>query len=333
MKWFENLKTATKLITAFVLVSLLMAAVGFMGLSGMKTINSNAVSMHDYNLECIKQLTTIRQNTGDIRYDVIKIIYQKNLNNQDADLKKEIAKIEGENDSIITNYEKSLLSENEKETFQKLKTDLGAYKAKYGLLIKATEENNYAWAEAEFPGLKVERANVYDDLSKLMEMNTKEADDSDNENHAIYKSSSYKIVGICIAGFLFAIIFGAVLALWISKQINKALKFAEAIGEGDFTHKIDVHTSDEIGALVKALQNAAENVKKLIGEIISSSSDISATSEELSATVEEVSSKMEVVNESTGQIAAGSQDLSSSTEEVNASVEEISASTAGLAKS
>lgn len=331
MKWFKNLKTSQKLISAFVLVSLLIFVVGAIGINNMKAINSNATSMHDYSLESIMQITTIRKNIGDIRYNVLKINSQRNINNQNEALEKQINDLSNKNDMIISNYEKSLLSTEEKPIFTKLKKDLEAYKTAYELVIKSSNENNYTDADAYFLKLTPLRTSVYDDMDDLLKINTSAADNAYKENNSKYKTSLYIIVVISTLGLFIAIILGVLISIWLSKQIKKVLKFAEAIGNGDLTKSIDIDTKDEIGSLANALNQASKNVRILITEIVNSVSDISATSEELSATAEEVSSKMELVNEATEQIAKGSQDLSATTEEVSSSTEEISASTNQLA--
>lgn len=332
MKWFKNLKTAQKLIPSFILVSLFIGIVGFIGISDMNSINNNAVQMHDYNLESVKQVSLIQQNLSNIRYDILKIAYQRNLNNQDAALEKEITELASENDTIIANYEKSLLSSEEKPTFAKLKNDINAYKTVYEAVIKAANEKNYTEAEAAFSKLLPLKTNVYTDLSNSMKINTSQADSSYKENGLIYKSSIYKIAALIFSGILIAIILGIFLSMFISKQLNKILKLAEVMVDGDLTYSINIDTKDEIGNLAKALNKAGENIRKLIAEIVNSASDISASSEEFSATVEEVSSKMEVVDESTKQISKGAEDLSATIEEVNASAEEISANTNGLSE-
>jgi methyl-accepting chemotaxis protein len=332
MKWFQNLKTAQKLISAFILVALLIVVVGVIGIKNMKAINSNAISMHDYNLESIKQITTIRRNVADIRFDVLKIDSQRNLNNQNESLVKEINQLSNDNNRIISDYEKSLLSDEEKPAFTKLKKDLETYKNAYDLVIKYANENNYDAADANYTKLAAIRADIFNDMDSLLKINTDSADNSYKENLKTYETSLYTIAIIIILGLIIAILLGSLISLWLSKQIKKVLEFAEALGKGNLTQSIDINTKDEIGSLAKALNAASKNVRNLIAEIINSASDISATSEELSATAEEVSSKMEIVNESTEQISRGVQDLSATTEEVSASTEEISANANGLAK-
>ncbi|SMC22236.1 methyl-accepting chemotaxis protein [Clostridium acidisoli DSM 12555] len=332
MKWFENLKTIQKLISAFVVVSLFIALVGFNGITDMNVINSNATSMHNYNFESIKQLTTIRQNISDIRFDVLKIDYQRNMNNQNDGLEKEVNQLYNANNTIISNYEKSILSNEEKPAFTQLKSELEIYKETYELVIKFSNENNYTDADANYSKLASIRKNIYDALGNLIKINTNQADNAYKENNLTYKTSFYKVIIVTLLGLFIAITLGILISRWISKQLNKVLKSAEAIGNGDLTQSIDIDTKDEIGNLAKALNQGSKNVRKLITEIMTSASDISATSEELSATAEEVSSKMEVVNASTEQISKGIQDLSATTEEVGASTEEISSNTNELSQ-
>jgi methyl-accepting chemotaxis protein len=331
MKWLGNLKTAQKLISSFIVVSLFVGIVGFIGVIGMGKINSNAVSMHDYNLESIKQMNTIRRNVGDIRFNILLIYSQKNLSNHN-EIENEINELENENNNIISNYEKTLISDAEKPIFTKLKNDLENYKAVYKNVIKNVNEKDFTAADANYAKIATIRTEIYSDMDKLLKLNTDDADNAYKENNSTYKDSLYQIAAITILGLFIALALGFVISIWISRQIKRVLTFAEALGKGDLTQKIEIDTKDEIGNLARALNQASENVKGLITEIMSSASDISATSEELSATVEEVSSKMEVVGQSTEQISNGIENLSANTEEINASAEEISANTNGLAK-
>lgn len=331
MKWLGNLKTAQKLISSFIVVSLFVGIVGFIGVLGMGKINSNAVLMHDYNLESIKQMNTIRRNVGDIRFNILLVYSQKNLSNHN-EIENEINELENENNNIISNYEKTLISDAEKPIFTKLKNDLENYKAVYKTVIKNVNEKDFTAADANYAKIASIRTEIYSDMDKLLKLNTDDADNAYKENNSTYKKSLYQIAVITFLGLFFALALGIVISIWISRQIKRVLTFAEALGKGDLTQLIEIDTKDEIGNLARALNQASENVKGLITEIMNSASDISATSEELSATVEEVSSKMEVVSQSTEQISNGIENLSANTEEINASAEEISANTNGLAK-
>lgn len=325
MKWFNNLKMKQKLISAFILVALFIGVVGVFGINNMKKINKNAVSMHDYNLESIKTLTTVKQNVADLRASLLRIVYVQNSDQQHDTLKKEIEKVQNNTIQILEQYEKELVSEEEKPTMIQLENSLEAYNNAISLLIKYTDEKNYKEADASYSKVTEGRTKVYEDLDKLIKLNIDQADNADNDNNARYKSSLYMTIAVISVGVAVAIILGLLIALIISKQIGQVLNFANAIGEGDLTQSINIDSKDEIGNMAKALNQAGSNMRNLISEIIGSASDISATSEELSATTQEISSRMEVASESSEQIAKGAQDLSATTEEVSASTEEIGA--------
>jgi methyl-accepting chemotaxis protein len=331
MRWFKNLKTVQKLISGFVLVALFIVLVGYIGIINMNAIKSNADVMHNYNLESVKRLTTIRQNVSDMRFNLLKIDAQRNLNNQNSALEKEINDLYDKNIDIISNYEKELLSDDEKTTFAKLKTDMQTYKDTYQIIIKYSNENNYVEADANYPKLAPIRTLIYDDLSQLLKINTDQADAGYKDNNSLYLTALYKIIAISTLSFIVAIALGIIISLWMTGQIKKIVKFAELFGRGDLTQVLRIDSKEEFGSLSKTLNQANSNLKNLVNEILNSASDMSATSEELSATVEEVSSKMEVVNESIQQISNGVQDLSATTEEVSASTDEISTNTNGLA--
>ncbi|AJA49676.1 methyl-accepting chemotaxis protein [Clostridium pasteurianum DSM 525 = ATCC 6013] len=326
MKCFNDLRISQKLVSAFILVALFIGIVGFMGINNMRIINSNAISMHDYNLESIKNLTTLKQNFSEARADLLKLVYQKNKSQSNEDLKKEINDFINKNKSIIQKYETTILSDEEKPAFSQLKKDVDSYRAIIEAVIKHVDENNYDAAGDIFSKSEV-REKLYNDLNKLIEINTNQADNSYKENNVTYKSSLYSAIFVAALGLIIAIVFGTLISTMISRQANQVLTFAKALGNGDLTQSININSKDEMGNLAKALNQAGSNVRKLISEIIDSASDISAGGEELSAITEEVSSKVEIVSESTEQIARGAQDLSATTEEVNASVQEISATT------
>ncbi|OOM77715.1 methyl-accepting chemotaxis protein 4 [Clostridium puniceum] len=332
MIWFKNLKIAQKLISAFIIVAILIGIVGFIGIHNMNKINTNAITMHDYNLASINNLTSIKQNLTDVRANLLKLVYQQNKDGENNSIEKEINELVNETNALIDTYEKSLLSKSEETTFSKLKEDVKLYSSGSTTIIKFANENNYDEAETNLLKLTETRKSIATNTSQLIENNIHQADDSYKANNSTYKSSSYITTLIIILGFIIAITLGLLISLMISRQVKKVLLFAEALGNNDLTKSIDVDSNDELGNLSRALNSAKSNIQNLVIEIMNSASDISATSEELSATTEEISSQMEVVNESTEQIAKGVQDLSATTEEVTASTEEISATTNILAK-
>nr|WP_321407178.1 methyl-accepting chemotaxis protein [uncultured Carboxylicivirga sp.] len=95
----------------------------------------------------------------------------------------------------------------------------------------------------------------------------------------------------------------------IVSPLNKGVRFAKAIGDGDLTAKVDVHQNDEIGDLAKALAVMADQLKKTVITIKENANDLVTSSTQLKS--------------SSMQLSKGSADQAASAEEVSTSIEEM----------
>ncbi len=329
MRWFNNLKIAKKLITSFTIVSLFIGIVGFLGISNMKKINNGSVSMYQVDLIGVKDMSEIKSNILKVNSNTFLSLYSKDKNKLEA-LLSENNQLKEQDDKILASYEKTITTEEDKNLYSQLNKLLQDYRSNRETLSKAMLENKYDEALIVFDKSTETTNKIVDLLNKYVDFNTNLAQKHYEQNNNIYKASLITVIIIIILGFLIAISIGLTIAKIISKQVNKIVDFAKALGQGDLTHTIHIDSKDEIGVLSTELNKANNGMKELISEIMENSTDISATSEELSATAEEISASMLAVNEATEQIAKGTQDLSAITEEVNASTEEISSNTSEL---
>ncbi|WP_027624960.1 methyl-accepting chemotaxis protein [Clostridium lundense] len=331
MKWFNDLKIAQKLILSFIMISLFIGIVGSIGVLNMRKINSGSVSMYKTDLMGVKCMGRLKENLLQINSDILTLLYDKDRSKLE-NLKNEIAQLRAENDKILSDYESTITTEEDKQMYAQFTKLLQDYRVSRDDTIKSISDNKYDQALLSFPKMDATRVKMSELLNKYVDFNMNLAQKDYEKNNTIYKTSFFQIIIVIVIGLLAAVILGFVIASIISKELNKIVIFAEALGKGDLTKTIQIDSKDEIGYLSQSLNKANENVKALISKIMNSSSDISATSEELSATTEEVSSNMQFVNESARQIAQGTESLSSTTEEISASSQEISATTHELAK-
>ena len=326
---FKNLKIAQKLILCFVLISLLMGAVGVIGILQIKRINSNSIAMYEDNLIHIRKIGTLKENFLQIHSDLILLMNVKDTAKKQA-LETEIKKLTDEDMMISEEFKSTSTSGKESE----LVATFNGYHENYMMvrkdLMKLIDANKYDEAQAVFIKVEEEKQKTFDSINELIKSNLQEAEVANNTNILIYRASFNIMSALVVFGFIFAIILGLLISNALSKQIKKVLVFADALSVGDLTKRINVDTKDEIGKLAAALNKAGENTKNLISAIISSSSNINDSSEKLSATIEEISEKMSNINKSTKEISAGTEDLSATTQEINASVEEINSNTTEL---
>ncbi|MDT8715173.1 methyl-accepting chemotaxis protein [Clostridium sp. 19966] len=327
MKHFKNLRMAPKLVITFLITAFLIGIVGVIGIINIRSVYDNGDKIHKYNFNSIKIISQIQKNIDDIQYNVLKIAYQNNINNQNSDIEKQIRQLENNNDMLINNYNKDLLSEHEKPIIKDLINNVKAYKNKYDTIIKYVDANEYDKIKVEFSNVSDEMVNISYDLNKEFEINDNQTGDTVKQNYSSYNISFYLIIGIIIFGVLTAILLGLAMASMISKNLKKIMFLAESIGNGDLTENIINTNNDEIGMVASAMNKAVEKIKMLIEEIVSCSDSITSSSEELSANTEKISSMIEMTDKSAEQISKGAQELNSITEAINAAIQELNANT------
>lgn len=330
MNWFNNLKMSKKLIPAFIVIALLIALVGTIGIKNMQALKKNAQDMYNQNLLSIQKINKVKQDTLEIRYDLLKISNQGNKENQNTELEKEIQDYAADIDTILNDYEKKFLTEDQKSTFKDIKSNLNDFRTIYSDVIKLADAQDFEKSKTRFTEIDTSRANLFKGLDTLIQANDDKASNSYKQDANTYTSSLYIIIFVIVLGLVLAIALGTFISLVIAKQLSRVLNFAEAIGDGDLTQEIELDSQDEIGRLSKALNKAAEDIKELISQIFNSAEKINSTSGNLSATTEEISSMMQSSSEATETIAKGAQDLSATTEEVQAAMDEIAMNTSNL---
>lgn len=89
MKIFKNIKVKTKLIGAFLLVTLLIAIVGGISIYSVKSLSTNSSNMYNIGMQSVFASEDINQNILEIKSDTLQLIYLKDSSKK-VMLEKEI---------------------------------------------------------------------------------------------------------------------------------------------------------------------------------------------------------------------------------------------------
>jgi len=330
MKWFYNLRTATKLVSSFIVVALFIGIVGYVGITSLKKLNKNTENIYTDGLGSIMTLTKVQENLLNARAETLAIAYNDDVS-QIAKSIETINKLSEDNNSLIKEYNSSSLNDEEKKLMQEFLDNLNTYRPFREKIIKLVQENKRAEAILAIKDTASARIGVQESVAKLIELNKKIAEELKNQSDVQTAKTNRTMILFTFAGLVLAIIFGIIISRVITGPLKKGVEFAEAFGNGDLTRSIDLDSRDEIGILAQALNRAAENTRRLIKEVVANAGEMSASSEELSATVEEIAAQTENINAGTQEIAAGMEETSAATEEINASGTEVANATVQLA--
>lgn len=326
MNWFKNLKIIYKLTISFIVISLFIGLVGFIGISNMQRINSNAMSMYDYNLITLNKLNGIKYNSEQVYSEILTLLYSRDINKINRS-ERLLTEMEGENSRLIQDVENIGLTPGQKVLMVQYKRYIEEYFKTYKNLTQLAKLERYQEAEELLPHISETRTDIANVINSIVDLNFKLASDANNNNKSIYTGSLYSMIVVIAAGFLIVLALGSLISVTISKQIRRVLSFSKAIGSGDLTHKIEIDTKDEIGGLSAELNKASDNTRKLITEIVESSREILSSSSRVSSIIKDIVLKMNYIRGCAGQIYNGTMELSAAYEEVSASVQEIRSST------
>jgi methyl-accepting chemotaxis protein len=136
------------------------------------------------------------------------------------------------------------------------------------------------------------------------------------------------LVGALMLGMVIAL--GTIVALGIIGPVKKTLVILQALAVGDLRQTVEVDSTDEIGVMGLALNQAIGGIAKVVVSIsenaervAAASAELSATSQQITANSEETTSQAKVVSEAGGQVNTNLQTLASGAEEMNSTIGEI----------
>lgn len=293
MKWFMNMKTTVKLITAFVIVSAILCAVGFYGISNLSKMNESIVDMYNNRLSPIAYLGKMNELVLQNR------INTRDMNsraNTDAERNEYKNKIEGnvkEIEAVIKKYTNTALRSEEVE----ITKDYPAVWQRYTSgLDNAIEMNNKNISNEEYSAyllnsdLNKATIDLMNILQNLIDVNKKQAEDSNAYASNLYKSSRSITVAVILIALLLSIGLGYIISQVIARPLNRVVQLVGKVAQGDLSETSDINSKDEVGVLASSVNDMVLNLRQTVGEILVSAETVSAASQQISASTEEIAS-------------------------------------------
>lgn len=313
MKWFLNMKIATKLIVAFVLVAVIAGAVGVVGVINIQNIDENSHILYNNMTVPLSEAA-----------EMAKLFQRIRVNTRDMILEDEPAKIDqmynniqtiiGQLNELSVSFEEKALSDDMKQAFADFMTTRANFGAMlddyYDLCINNKDAEAYALIKGD---MRVAADAEKDAIDLLVAMKVEDAKEKADENDATATSANTFMTVLIVIAIIIAISLGIFISRVISKPLVKMVAAANKVSKGDLDVTIDVNTKEEIGALGKALSLMTDNLNNVMSNISTASDQVAAGSVQ--------------VSDSSMSLSQGATEQASSIEELSASIEEISEQT------
>ncbi|WP_405114467.1 methyl-accepting chemotaxis protein [Paenibacillus sp. FSL K6-1217] len=322
MKWFGNMKTATKIISAFLIVSLLLAGLGIYSIISLRTSNQNMKEMYNNNLISVRDLSA-----AEISYQLNRVYTRDMSNTTDAvkiaDYEDKIAAGRQDINRKVDNYRPLATTVREQELLADFDKEYEIYEKLFDeALVLAAQDDTAAFNTFLTTKLTVQGQNVLSNLDGLIKVNVELAEQANSRSQNAYSTSFILTMSVVIAAVILSIIIGYLIARSISRPLMKMLHVATEVANGNLTQQSDISTKDEVGQLATALNRMVDNLKELINGIVMNSQSVAASSEQISASTQEIASTSTSQSSAAAEITELFKELSIAIDSVASSAEE-----------
>ncbi len=265
MQWFYDLRTATKLLLSFLLVTVLTCVVGYLGYSGSSKIAEAArfsyvnqtVPMRDLGY-ANAALLVARTDAWVASYTTDVAETQQLIRSVDEQTRKV--------DELVDAYSKTTLTREEQDTLSRFRSSWADYTRyrQQALDFAAKNQNEQAQRlmknEAGVAGQEARK-----NLRALIDINARLVGEASQSNMTLASATERQILLGLGAIIVLSILIGLSMARLIANPLKQLTAIGERMAVGDMDVHVEVHTKDEIGDLERALGGMVENVKAMAG--------------------------------------------------------------------
>ncbi|MCP4118086.1 MAG: methyl-accepting chemotaxis protein [Desulfobacteraceae bacterium] len=210
-------------------------------------------------------------------------------------------------------------------------------------ITKARNLEHKMTAQAMGPCLKTEHQAV-EMIEKIIELYSRNASDFVMSGSDFFHKIDKFGFMIMLTSVGIAITCGLLLTRSIVLPLQQGVEMSQAMATGDFTRQLEIQRGDELGLLVKALNNTSSSLSQMFkdvtqaahtmassstslteiaGVMTDSAEHTSSSADSVSAAGEELSSNMNSISAATEQAASNLNTVTSATEEMSSSISEI----------
>ncbi|HEX5357629.1 MAG TPA: methyl-accepting chemotaxis protein [Aquabacterium sp.] len=303
-----DIRLKPKLIALTLVVAGLGAIGGVCGLYGMAQLDSEADHLGQIELkglDAVRAAEVALIDAGRARANAMLATTEETRSQRSQQFYKHVAEMQ----AALKAAEPTFHTEKGKKLFaetQQAASEWIPQADRFMTLMKGKALSNLDGEVVQADALTRDlNSKVSAAMDKLVERRKEAAHEAVERADALYHQLQW-IVGGAIAGSLLA---GVLIGWWVStaiaSPIQRAVKVAETVAQGDLTTRIDVEGSDETAQLLRALDRMTVNLVEIVKQVRESSDSIATGS---------------------SQIATGNASLSQRTEEQASNLEETAAS-------
>jgi methyl-accepting chemotaxis protein len=368
MNWFNNLRLQVKLLGAFGVVCLIMATVGYVGISTAEGVKAQLDDTTENLMPSYVALSTMQTSLAHAERDMRNAVLDNDAQTIAADIavyNSDLAQI----DKAAAQYMALPMVDAEKSLVVQLQQQYAPWKATnqqvLTLATQNSDDEDYAVLTTQSAP---QAAQMNATLDKLLAIQTNEAQINQNDSVAAFNRALTILIGAILGGILLSIGIGFYMARRLAAQAGAvestvssladhcAADLAQAleamanqdltVGVVPVTPRLPEYGNDELGrtaaatnrlrdtlvATIGSYQTARAGLTELISQIQTAASGVAETSQQLGSVAGQTGAAVQQVSAAIQNVAAGAADTSHNAQQTSVAVNQLGGAIDGIAR-
>lgn len=268
----KKISTGAKIIMAFIVIAIIFGFMGYMGIDGIKNINTNGDHMYTQNTMGISYSGSAALTFAQMRMGIMEL----GITTEKEAKEQVIASVEAkmqELDDWLTAYESTVLPDDTESlgVLESVKKNWHQYKTLVASSMNYCKNN----LEVDIPRytskfvLNQKRLSdlIETTLSEMISQNQQQAQQVNLQNSQSGESITLMVIILVVSGAAIAVILGLIIGRSVSKTVRRASSQLKKIAEGESVEYLDVKTfSGEFITIATNLNEMQASLQRLLDD-------------------------------------------------------------------
>ncbi len=332
MKKTRRFGISAKMFVSFGLVLLFLLFIGLFSIYRLDQVNKASSEIETVWLK----KTGLIGNMVELFLDYKNNEYVHILSYDAATMSSLEGSIKGVFDQLVQvseEYAKLIASEEERAVFKTYSEALKNYANMHDQAMEMSKRSmKQEAAGVATTSLRTLSGQVTTILRQMKEQNGAAATKASRNANDVYAASERSILLVIGISVLFALVLARTTARMITKNLQHAIEFASSIASGDLSAVLETKRGDEIGNLIRALGDMAENLSRLVVSIQEKMKELSDMGGSLqnhmaqtSASVVQINTNIDTIKNTIIEQSAGVTETSSAVEQITQNIQSLTA--------
>ena len=316
MEFVKNMKIRSKLSGAFILLLMLMALVGGLGIKQLKDTDQLTSVIQDNTIPSIEMAGKMESLLQKKRILVMKFLAARDAQ-EIAPLTAENRQLDETMEQIWQRYTKLLNNEAERQAFDLFQSSFKEYAAMLlEKLLPAVQGTDKSQAYALLPVFRVIAERASSSIDSLIRINQEGARQQTKELLA----GNHNAITTISLTLLCSLAIGVILTLLISRLIVTPLldlvDKAKQVAQGNLDVKVTIHSQDEVGQMGDAFATMVSQLRDTIQKLAENALLLASASTQMQNASEQIASSSEEVVAQAITVATAGEELVSTTADI-----------------